>query len=68
MKQVRGATRLALVLALAGGGAVAVAEDAGVRYARLMADAESIAAHNELIQRQIGSQQSELAGAAGPAG
>ena len=61
MKQVRGATRLALVLALAGGGAVAVAEDAGVRYARLMADAESIAAHNELIQRQIGSQQSELA-------
>ena len=61
MKQVRGATRLALVLALAGGCTVAVAEDGGARYARLMADAEGIAAHNELIQRQIGSQQSELA-------
>ena len=61
MKQVRGAARLALALALAAGGGLAVAEDGAARYARLMADAESIAAHNELIQRQIGSQESELA-------
>lgn len=60
MKQVRGAVRLALALALAGGCGLAVAEDAGARYARLMADAESIAVHNELVQRQIGSQESEL--------
>ena len=61
MKQVRGAARLALALALAGSCGFAVAEEAGARYARLMADAESIAAHNEFIQRQIGSQESELA-------
>jgi len=61
MKQVRGAARLALALALGAGCALAAAEDAAARYARLMADAESIAAHNELIQRQIGSQESELA-------
>ena len=60
MKQVRGAARLALALALAAGGGLAVAEDGAARYARLMADAESITAHNELIQRQIGSQESEL--------
>ncbi|MBK9470498.1 MAG: DUF3450 domain-containing protein [Gammaproteobacteria bacterium] len=61
MKQVRGAARLALALALGVGCGLAAAEDAGARYARLVADAESIAAFNALIQRQIGSQESELA-------
>ena len=61
MTQVRGAARLALALALGVGCGLAAAEDAGARYARLVADAESIAAFNALIQRQIGSQESELA-------
>ena len=61
MTQVRGASRLALALALGVGCGLAAAEDAGARYARLVADAESIAAFNALIQRQIGSQESELA-------
>jgi hypothetical protein len=58
--QIRGAARLALALALGAGASFAVAEDAGARYARLLADTESLAAHNALIQRQIGSQESEL--------
>lgn len=61
MTQVRGAARLALALALGVGCGLAAAEDAGARYARLVADAESIAAFNALIQRQIGSQEAELA-------
>jgi len=54
------AARLALALALGAGCALASADDAGQRYARLVADAESIAEHNEFVQKQIASQESEL--------
>jgi Protein of unknown function (DUF3450) len=60
MGRERGAARLALALALGACSALAFAEDAGARYARLMADAASIAAHNDFVQRQIVSQESEL--------
>ena len=43
------------------GPAFAAAEDAATQYARLVADAESMAAHNELVQRQIGSQEAQMA-------
>ena len=61
MKQVRAAARLALAVALGAGCSLASAEDDAERYARLVGDAESIAAHNALVEHQIGTQQTELA-------
>ena len=61
MTQIRGVARLALAVALGAGPAFAAAEDAATQYARLVADAESMAAHNELVQRQIGSQEAQMA-------
>ncbi|MCG3170156.1 MAG: hypothetical protein CALGDGBN_01695 [Pseudomonadales bacterium] len=61
LERLRCTAPLALALALGvGGGAAFAQDDAATRYARLLADAESIAAHNALIERQLGSQQSEL--------
>ena len=60
MKRTRGTVGLVLALALGAGSGIAAAEDAGARYAQLVADAESLARHNDFVQRQIASQESEL--------
>lgn len=58
----RSATRLMLVAALGLGGSItAVAQDdPATRYAQMLRDTRTMAAHNSLIERQIGSQQSEI--------
>jgi hypothetical protein len=48
-------------LALAVGCSLARAEDAGQRYAKLLADADSYEKYNVLIARQLDSQTGELA-------
>jgi hypothetical protein len=48
-------------LALTAGGVATQAQDAGVHYAKLLADAESYQRYNTLIERQLDSQRSELA-------
>ncbi|MFA5494064.1 MAG: DUF3450 domain-containing protein [Porticoccaceae bacterium] len=50
---------LALGLAVVSGSALA-ADQAAERYARLLADSESIAAHNEFVQRQLASQEGQV--------
>src|SRR5262245_50909760 len=55
------AGRIVMALALAAGCAAAGAEDAGARYAKLLADAESYTRHNAFIESQLQTQQTELA-------
>lgn len=57
----RGAARLLAALALAVSGVAAEAQDAGTRYAKLLADTESYQRYNALIERQLDSQRGELA-------
>src|SRR5262245_10737063 len=53
--------RIVVAFALAAGCAMAQAEDAGTRYAKLLADAESYTHYNGQIEQQIKTQASELA-------
>ena len=56
----RGAARVAIAALLGGACSLAVAQDAGERYARLVADSESLASYNTLIETQLQSQQQRL--------
>lgn len=56
----RGAARLAIAALLGGACSLAIAQDAGARYAQLVADSESLADYNEQIQSQLQSQQQRL--------
>jgi hypothetical protein len=60
-KLMRGAACLAIAVLLGGACSLAVAQDAGTRYARLVADSESLANYNKLIEGQLQSQQQRLA-------
>jgi hypothetical protein len=56
------ATRIAMALVIAAGCAAArAADDAGTRYAKLLADAESFTRYNSLVEQQLQTQQTELA-------
>ena len=59
-KLMRGAARVAIAALLGGACSLAVAQDAGERYARLVADSESLASYNTLIETQLQSQQQRL--------
>ncbi|MBP8924304.1 MAG: DUF3450 domain-containing protein [Pseudomonadales bacterium] len=59
-KLMRGAARVAIAALLGGACSLAIAEDAGARYARLVADSESLASYNTLIESQIKFQQQRL--------
>ena len=57
----RRSARIVLAFALATGCAVAQAQDAGTRYAKLLADAEGFAHYNSLVEKQLQTQVTELA-------
>ena len=59
-KLMRGAARVAIAALLGGACSLAIAEDAGERYARLVADSEGLASYNTLIESQLQSQQQRL--------
>lgn len=59
-KLTRGAARVAIAALLGGVCSLALAQDAGERYARLVADSESLASYNTLIESQLQSQQQRL--------
>lgn len=59
-RRMRGAARLAIAMLLGGTCSLAVAQDAGARYAQLVADSESLANYNKLIESQLQSQQQRV--------
>ena len=63
MAKFRTIARLGLGVSLLAGSALLYAQDdsAGARYAKLLADTESLARHNEQLTRQLSSQQSQAA-------
>lgn len=56
------AAQLMMVAVLGLGGSITAAaqDDPATRYARMLRDTKAMAAYNSLIERQIGSQQSEI--------
>jgi hypothetical protein len=60
-KRVRAVARAAIVAGIAGVVGVALAQDSGNRYAQLRAEADIITRHNAYIERQLQSQQMEIA-------
>jgi hypothetical protein len=60
-KRVRAVARAASVAGIAGVVGVALAQDSGNRYAQLRAEADIITRHNAYMERQVQSQQMEIA-------